>query len=59
MIRHALLATGMAFLFAAPVMASQVKPITQEDPDVVDVAKTPVTDLNIDKKEIPAILLQA
>ncbi|MCB2046657.1 MAG: hypothetical protein KDE32_00365 [Novosphingobium sp.] len=49
----------MAFLFAAPVMASQVKPITQEDPDVVDVAKTPVTDLNIDKKEIPAILLQA
>ena len=33
--------------------------MTDDDPDAVDVAKTPVTDLNIDKKEIPAILLQA
>jgi hypothetical protein len=46
-------------LLTSPLLASQGKPITREEPDVVDVAKTPVTDLNIEKKEIPAILLQA
>jgi len=40
-------------------MAAQDKPLTKDEPDVTDVAKTPVTDLNIDKREIPAILLQA
>jgi len=42
-----------------PALAAQDKPITKNEPGVVDVAKTPVTDLNIDKKEIPEILLEA
>ncbi len=33
--------------------------MTQDEPNAVDVAKTPMTDLNIEKREIPAILLQA
>lgn len=49
----------MLALMLAPALAAQDKPITQDEPDVTDVAKTPVTDLNIDKKEIPAILLSA
>ncbi len=53
------LAAGIAALLASPALAAQSKPITNNDPDAVDVAKTPVTDLNIDKKEIPAILMQA
>lgn len=46
-------------LSASPALAGQDKPMTNDEPDAVDVAKTPVTDLNIDKREIPAILLQA
>ncbi|WP_239000582.1 hypothetical protein [Novosphingobium pentaromativorans] len=38
---------------------SQDKPITDSDPDVMDVAKTPTTDLNITKEEIPPILIEA
>jgi len=54
-----LIATLSLALVGAPALAEQDKPITQDEPDVTDVAKTPVTDLNIDKKEIPAILLNA
>lgn len=39
--------------------AEQAKPITQRDPSAVDVVATPVTDLNLRKGEIPAILLAA
>lgn len=46
-------------LAASPALAAQDKPITRDEPDAVDVAKTPVTDLNIDKREIPAILIEA
>ena len=46
-------------LAATPALAAQDKPMTDDEPDAVDVAKTPVTDLNISKKEISAILLQA
>ncbi len=46
-------------LAASPALAAQDKPMTDDEPHVADVAKTPVTDLNIDKREIPAILLQA
>lgn len=53
------LAAGIAVLLASPALAAQDKPMTDDDPDAMDVAKTPVTDLNINKKEIPAILLQA
>jgi len=48
-----------AALVALPAMAAQDRPITRNEPDPVDVAKTPVTDLNIDKREIPAILIEA
>lgn len=39
--------------------AAQDKPITQSDPSAVDVAKTPVTDLNIDSQKIPDLLIAA
>lgn len=35
------------------------KPITDQEPDVIDVATTPVTDLNLRKDEIPPVLLAA
>lgn len=51
--------SALLALAASPVLAAQDKPLTNDEPDAVDVAKTPVTDLNINKREIPAILLQA
>lgn len=49
-------AAASALLFALAVPAgAQVVP----DPGVEDVAKTPLRDLNIDKKSIPAVLLEA
>jgi len=50
-----------ATLAAGPAWAGQdSKPITNRDPDAVDVIKTPLTDLNIDRKgEIPQILTDA
>ena len=54
------LACGMALAFVASTTAgAQDRPITDDEPDVVDVAKTPVTDLNLDKDEIPALLVAA
>lgn len=46
-------------LLAAPLAAQDAAPVGDRDPDAVDIAKTPVTDLNIDKKEIPELLIQA
>lgn len=43
-----------AAVFAAPV-AAQVVP----DPDAMEVAKTPLRDLNIDARDIPDVLLAA
>lgn len=37
----------------------QEKPITNRDPNAMDVAKTPMTDLNLSKDEIPALLIEA
>lgn len=50
-----------ASLLAMPVNAQEPdKPITNRDPDVVDVAKTPVNDLNVGRDgEIPSILMAA
>ena len=47
-----------ALLLAAPSSARQ-RPITDTTPDAVDVAKTPVTDLGLDKKDIPPVLVAA
>jgi len=48
-----------ALICAAPLMAQQSAPVGDRDPDAVDIAKTPVTDLNLDKKEIPELLVRA
>lgn len=45
-----------AFVLAAPP-AAFAQP--QDDPDVRDVARTPLTDLNIDPDEIPEVLVEA
>ncbi|WP_246543483.1 hypothetical protein [Novosphingobium profundi] len=48
---------------AQPALARQdsqdKEPITKNDPSALDIAKTPVTDLNLDGKEIPAVLVKA
>lgn len=59
MTRHALPLAITLALSCAPAMAAQDKPITEDSPDAMDVAKTPVTDLNIDKQEIPQLLIAA
>ncbi|MBB4859758.1 hypothetical protein HNO88_003090 [Novosphingobium chloroacetimidivorans] len=47
-------------LIAAPALArDEPRPITDREPDVVDVAKTPMTDLNLSRTEIPALLAEA
>jgi hypothetical protein len=48
-------------LITNPAMARQdEKPITSRDPDAVDVAKTPMTDLNVGRDgEIPPLLIRA
>lgn len=42
-----------------PAQARPAKPITDTDPDMADVAKTPTTDLNITREEIPPVLIAA
>ena len=56
--QHLLAALAIA-ASANPALARQDQPITDRDPDAMDVAKTPVTDLNMDKEEIPAKLIEA
>ncbi len=48
-----------ALICAAPLTAQQSAPVGDRDPDAADIAKTPVTDLNLDKKEIPELLVRA
>lgn len=60
--RRALIgAAATASVLAMPALAGQTdKPITDRDPDAMDVAKTPITDLNVGRdKEIPPILTAA
>ena len=59
MLRKYCLAACAFSLSAAPAYAAQDKPLTDTDPSVIDAAKTPVTDLNLDKQEIPPILMDA
>jgi hypothetical protein len=44
---------------AASAEKDAPKPITQRDPTAADVVATPVTDLNLKKNEIPAVLVAA
>ncbi|MFC0684803.1 hypothetical protein [Novosphingobium clariflavum] len=55
----ALAAAACAALLVAGPAAARQRPITDTTPDAVDVAKTPVTDLNLDKKDIPPVLVAA
>lgn len=57
-----LLAAWTALLASPGVAAAQdkpEKPVTQTEPDAVDVVTTPATDLNLRKNEIPALLVAA
>ncbi len=49
------LSTALALCSTAPLLAQ----VQQDEPDVEDVARTPLNDLNIDSKDIPAALLVA
>ena len=58
--RCATLMVSALALLAAPALAQPAdKPITKKDVGAVDVATTPITDLNIRKEEIPQVLLTA
>jgi hypothetical protein len=59
--RFLLSAATMAMLAAVPVSArDQDKPITDRDPNAMDIAKTPITDLNVGRdNEIPPLLIEA
>lgn len=52
---------AVASLMATPACASQQKDVrvTNRDPDAMDIAKTPLSDLNISKDPIPAMLVAA
>lgn len=55
-----LMAATVGALALGPAHARQPeRPITDTDPDVMDVAKTPTTDLNITRDEIPPELIAA
>jgi len=59
-VKRYLICAGLAFAVSvSPALAQSGQPVGDRDPDAVDVAKTPVTDLNIDKQEIPALLIKA
>jgi hypothetical protein len=53
------LAIASLAISGSAIARSQDEPITDDEPDAVDVAKTPVTDLNLDKEEIPELLIDA
>lgn len=59
-LRSLTLAGLAAGLYAMPSPGlAQDRPITDKSVDAVDVATTPMTDLNIRKDEIPAVLIRA
>lgn len=59
--KYWLSAAIIAGMIATPAIAGQDgKPITSRDPDAVDVAKTPMSDLNVGRDgEIPPLLIKA
>lgn len=56
-----LAASIVALSAASPAFAQQqpTTPLPDREPTAIDVAKTPVTDLNLDKQEIPQVLINA
>lgn len=58
--RTSWISLAVSVLMAGPALArDEPRPITDREPDVVDVAKTPMTDLNLSRTEIPALLAEA
>ena len=58
--RVCLIVVAAMVLPTAPALArDDARPITDREPDALDVAKTPMTDLNIGRTEIPALLMEA
>lgn len=54
-----IMAATAGLLATTAAEARQDKPITSSEPSAVDIAKTPVTDLNLDKTDIPPVLIAA
>lgn len=54
-----IMVTALAATTAPALAQTTERPITNREPDIVDVAKTPMTDLNISRTEIPALLVEA
>jgi hypothetical protein len=52
-------ATAAAFWAGSTLAREPDKPITNRVPNAVDVAATPANDLNLRKKQIPAVLIAA
>lgn len=50
---------GALMLASFPAQAQDDRPVTRREPDVMDVARTPITDLNLARREIPALLAEA
>lgn len=61
MLRNCLITVATAsVILASPAHArKQDKPMREREPDVADVAATPVTDLNLRKDKIPEVLIAA
>lgn len=57
--RSIYLTTIMTAALTAGSAQAAPEPVGDKNPNAVDVAKTPVTDLNIDRKEIPDLLIKA
>lgn len=58
--RTCFLAASIVALSAMPALAQpSPTPLPDREPSAMDVAKTPVTDLNLDKQEIPQVLINA
>ena len=58
--RFGTLSFGALLLAMVPIEATgQEKPVTDQDPSALDVAATPLSDLNLKKDEIPQLLVDA
>lgn len=56
----AIIVASTLWTMAGPVQARpSERPITEREIDAEDIAKTPVTDLNLTRTEIPALLIEA
>lgn len=58
-VKRALPAVAAALVVAGALPASAQEVVTDRDPDVRDVAMTPLSDLNLEKDPIPQVLLDA